>query len=111
MISPIDKEAHYRSLLKKYQSRIPSDLKDILLPDEAQMSQLAITIKRLRIKEEERNYVIEIQRRYRIPLRPNESVKRTMIRVRLAILRKRRDADEGEDIFDLYGPLPIDPLE
>ena len=111
MMKPIDKEAHYRSLLKKYESIIPADLKGILLPDEAQMSQLAIAIKRLRIREEERNYVIDIQRRHRIPLRPNESVKRAMIRVRLAILRKRREAGEDENIFDLFGPLPTDPLE
>lgn len=111
MIKPIDTKAHYEALVEKYRARIPLDLRDILLPDDTQMSELAMAIKRLRIKEEERYYVTEIQRRYRIPLRPNESVKRTMIRARLAILRKRRETGEDEDMVDIHGPLPTDPLE
>ena len=111
MISKIDTKDYYRSLIEKYRSKIPTDLRHILLPDEAEMSQLAYAIKRLRVREEERYYVTEIQRRYQIPLRPNESVKRTMIRVRLDILRRRRDADEEEFFLHLDGPLPTDPLE
>ena len=90
---------------------IPTDLRAILLPDEADLSQLAIAIKRLRVKEEERYYVTEIQQRYQIPLRPNEPVKRTMIRVRLDILRERREADEEGFLLNIDGPLPTDPLE
>lgn len=111
MMSKIDTKGYFRSLIEKYRSTIPTDLRAILLPNEAEMLQLAIAIKRLRVIEEERYYVSEIQQRYGIPLRPNETVKRTMIRVRLDILSKRREADREGFVLDIDGPLPTDPLE
>jgi hypothetical protein len=111
IISPIDTKAHYQALVDQYRSKIPADLKNILLPDDTLMSEFAIAIKRLRSKEEERYYVTEIQRRHRIPLRPNESVKQAMIRARLAIIKRRREAGDGEDSVETNGPLPTDPLE
>lgn len=112
MIYPIDTKAHYQSLVEQYRARIPADLKDILLSnDEDEISELAFAIKRLRAKEEERYYVTEIQRKHGIALRPNESVKKTMIRVRLDILRRRRSGDDEELLMDINDPLPTDPLE
>jgi len=98
-------------LVSRYVARIPEDLRDLLIPPHEQLAEFATAVKSLRIKEEERYYVLDIQRRYRIPIRPNESVKETMIRVRLAIIRKRREAAEDENIVDIFGPLPVDPLE
>ncbi len=112
MIYPIDTKAHYESLVEQYRSRIPADLRDILLSnDEEGVSELAFAIKRLRAKEEERYYVTEIQRKHSIPLRPNESVKKTMIRVRLDILRRRRNGDDKELLTDINDAMPTDPLE
>jgi|GEM_PF-4288413 len=98
-------------LVSKYVARIPEDLADLLIPPDEHLARFASAIKALRIREEERNYVLDIQGHYRVPIRPNESVKETMIRVRLAILRKRREADEDENTPDTFGPLPVDPLE
>ncbi|MEW5796672.1 MAG: hypothetical protein AB1772_09985 [Candidatus Zixiibacteriota bacterium] len=102
-------------LVEKYIARIPEGLRDLLSPGSEQYREFADALKALRLKEEERYYVMGIQRRYRLPIRPNESVKRTMIRVRLAIWKKRRqpeaDIDPESAILDLLGPLPVDPLE
>jgi hypothetical protein len=98
-------------LVSRYIARIPEDLRDLLIPPHEHLAQFAAAVKALRTKEEERYYVLDIQRRYRIPIRPNESVKETMIRVRLAILKKRLSADEDEKIADIFGRLPVDPLE
>lgn len=99
------------SLVEKYLARIPEDLRDLLGPDLKRLEEFALAIKALRIKEEERGYVMDIQYRYGLPLRPNESVKQTMIKVRLAILKKRREAAQDSSSVDIRGHLPVDPLE
>jgi hypothetical protein len=99
------------TLIEKYLARIPSDIRDLLRPDPDQLAEFAVAIKRLRVKEEERYYVREIQRRYGVPTRPNESVKRTMIRVRLALLKQRQLGEETEEVVRATDPLPVDPLE
>lgn len=98
-------------LVAEYVGSIPEDLHDLLLPDFDQLGEFATAVKALRIRETEREYVRELQDYYRVPLRPNESVKRTMIRVRLAILKLRIASREDGDLLEAYGPLPVDPLE
>jgi len=106
-----DKENQALQLVQKYVARIPEDLRAILAPESERTLEFAAAIKSLRLKEEERYYVIDIQHRYGIALRPNESVKQTMIRVRLKLLRERREAEAEGDVVDTYAPLPVDPLE
>jgi len=99
------------SLVEKYLARVPEDLRDLLGPKDDQTDDFASAVKALRLKEEERYYVMHLQRRHGLSIRPNESVKRTMIRARLTILHKRRESADDEDCFDLNDPLPVDPLE
>jgi hypothetical protein len=111
MAKEVNQEIERHPLLEQYLAQIPADLREILTPGQEHSTEFADAIKSLTMKEEERSYVMAIQERYRIPLRPNESVKRTMIRVRLAILRRVREAEaEGEPI-DTDASLPVDPLE
>jgi hypothetical protein len=99
-------------LLEHYLRRIPSSLRDLLVPrTRRERYRFAKAIKALRIREEERNYVRELQKKFDLPLRPNETVKETMIRVRLRRFRDiRRSAGEGwwPDCGDNF---PTDPLE
>lgn len=104
-------ESTNHALVEKYLARIPEDLRDLLGPDSERREEFALAIKALRIKEEERGYVMDIQTRYGLPIRPNETVKQTMIKVRLAILRKRREAALDSSLVDIRGHLPVDPLE
>jgi hypothetical protein len=99
------------SLVEKYLARVPEDLRDLLGPKDGQAEDFAVAVKALRLKEEERYYVMHLQRRHGLAIRPNESVKRTMIRARLSILRKRQEGADDEDCFELNDPLPVDPLE
>ena len=107
----VNKEADHHPVVERYLARIPADLHDLLLPDPQQAAEFVAAIKSLRDIEEERSYVMALQRRYELPLRPNESIKRTMIQVRLQILKKRREAEAEGKIFDPDQPLPVDPLE
>jgi len=106
-----DRPTYNKALIERYRTRIPKDLWDILMPDGDRLADFAVAVKALRIKEEERDYVRDIQLRYRISLRPDESVKETMIRVRMAILKLRRSRDEDENLIDAGDSLPVDPLE
>jgi hypothetical protein len=111
MAETVNQEIKGHPLVEEYLERIPIALRDLLAPGQEHLAEFAVAVKSLRLKEEERAYVMAIQQRYRLPLRPNETVKRTMIRARLAILRKRQEAEAEGDIVDTDWPLPVDPLE
>lgn len=98
--------------IKQYSRRIPRELWQIFLPQlPDEFAEFSTALKSLRLREEERNYVMELQREHEVPLRPNETVKETMIRVRLQNLRERRHHGRRSHnkVFD--EDLPIDPLE
>ena len=111
MAEAVKQEIERHPLVEEYLDRIPVDLRALLVPDQEHPAEFAAAIKLLRLKEEERSYVMAIQQRYRLPLRPNESVKRTMIRVRLATLKKLREAEIEGNPIDTDTSLPVDPLE
>ena len=95
-----------------YKKQIPEDLWDIFIPyDETDLLKLSYDIKRLRIKEKERQYVLEIQNHYGLPIRPNATLKETMIRVRLKFLKKRKSIKNKNENTGNEGTLPVDPLE
>jgi hypothetical protein len=98
-------------LVAKYLARVPEDIRDLLTPSVDQIGQFAAAVKALRLKEEERYYVLHLQRRHGLPIRPTETVKETMIRARLTILRKRREGVDEDELIDPNDPLPVDPLE
>ena len=79
--------------------------------DENERQDLAIAIMALRLREEERSYVRDLQERYGVAIRPNETVKQTMIRVRLEILKEAIAAGVQVDLREHPGSLPKDPLE
>jgi hypothetical protein len=108
MSSSVNNDQLTRVELDRYRSRIPQQLWDILIPaDEANSGEFAISIKRLRIREQERDYVMTIQRKFGITVRPNESVKEAMTRVRLKLIQDSSVGDQPGEI----GGLPRDPLE
>jgi hypothetical protein len=99
-------------MIKRYARNIPTELRTMLLPKTAQERfKFVRRISALHMREEERNYVIELQHRFGLPLRPNESVKRTMIRARLKVLHKVKTAHQFDDHPLRHRRLPIDPLE
>ncbi len=94
--------------MKQYAGRIPEELWYLFLPElPDELEAFSEALKSFRLREEERNYVMELQREYDIPIRPNESVKQTMIRVRLESIRERKHRRGSIT----RGELPIDPLE
>jgi hypothetical protein len=97
--------------LADYATEIPEHLNDLLLPaEQSELEQFAERIRKLRIKQEEREYVMGLQEVYDLPLRPNATVKQTMIRARLKI-RLDRLAATGRLPEPGTDDLPVDPLE
>ena len=95
--------------IRHYAAGLPESIRDILLEGVEESPDAFISaIKKLRLKEEERNYVLNIQRNHGLACRPHESVKETMIRVRLKILRRRRSMGKKPIKGD---GLPVDPFE
>lgn len=102
-----------KDLLKvlEYIEKIPVSCLDLVVPFcEEDLRALEKSIKAIRTREKERNYVMEIQRHYKLPLRPNESLKETMIRVRLKLLKERVKKNRKKLSLE-PGSFPIDPLE
>lgn len=95
---------------EKYLKGIPDFLHSIFIPEQHEKETFIERARKLRIREKERNYVMEIQRNNKIPLRPNESLKQTMIRVRLKFLMKKKKTAKKAD-KNIFKNLPIDPLE
>jgi hypothetical protein len=99
------------NVIRDYRESIPRDLRDILVPETDQDESFAGAIKLLKMIEAERNYVRELQDYYKVPIRPNDSVKRTMIRVRLNWLKKIKARSGHGHVIEMIRDLPIDPLE
>ena len=86
--------------IKQYLTGIPKVLWEVVLP--AKISDFAAfssVVKALRIKEKERNYIIELRAKYGLPFRPNASIEETIKRVRL-IRWKRKKLAEKEGLLD-----------
>ena len=102
------KPEYIRTQVERYRSQIPAQLWDILLPEgDDDLEVFVASIKRLRIKEQERNYVMAIQRKFQIPVRPHESVKESMARARAKIFSCRKGGSKRLS----NRRLPLDPLE
>ena len=79
--------------LKQYLSTIPQDLWEVLLPsDSKDFAAFSSAIKSLRIKEKERDYIIELRAKYGLPFRPNASIDETIKRVRLIRWKRKMQA-------------------
>jgi hypothetical protein len=78
-------------VIKEYLSNIPTDIWDLLLPDSpADLAQFSSDIRSCRAQQEERDFIMEVQIRHGLPLRPNASVRDTVIAVRIQHLREKR---------------------
>lgn len=112
MNDQIKKALDRNPLLRRYMDGIHEDVWELFLPkDQDEWPSLATAVIALRLVEEERRYVISLQHKYDLPLRPNESVKSTMIRVRIRRLRRRKRSNDNLPPPDAGGLMPIDPLE
>lgn len=100
----------YPSILK-YLESIPENLRELFLPEKPEeLPRFARSIHELRTRETERDYILGLQKKYSLPLRPNATMNETMKLVRLA--RKKRTASNRRNLpFDPDGNLPIDPDE
>ena len=97
--------------IQNYLASVPEDLWDLVLPESpSQLGLLARAIHELRAREAQREYIIGLQKKYELPLRPNATMHETMKLVRLE--RKKRQSQRKRDIkFDRDGNPPIDPDE
>lgn len=95
----------------KYLESIPEHLWDLFLPaTAAELPRFARSIHELRAKETERDYILGLQKKYSLPLRPNATMHETMKLVRVA--RKKRAASNQRRLpFDPDGNLPSDSDE
>lgn len=80
--------------IKHYTESIPRQLGQLLLPsDIAAFPEFSKAIKALRIKEKERDYIIELRKKYGLPFQPNASIEETIKRVRLIRWQRKKKAE------------------
>lgn len=97
--------------ISKYLESIPENLWDMFLPaTAAELPRFARSLHELRARETEREYIVGLQKKYDLPLRPNATMNETMKLVRVA-RKKRAASNQGRLPFDPDGNLPIDPDE
>lgn len=76
--------------LKKYLDGLPEDIWDILIPsDEKDYKAFMSEIKYCRANEETKTHIMRIQRQFDLPLRPNETIRKTVKKVRIKVLRDK----------------------
>ena len=99
MKAEIEKAASLHPEIEQYLKEVPKALWEVFLPSEvADFPAFSASIKGLRIKEKERDYLAELRRKYGLPFRPNASVDETIKRVRLIRWqRKMRMEQQGLD--------------
>ena len=70
---------------------LPDDIKDIFVPsDQDALDQLAINTVKFVSRATERDAVMQVQRALGLPLRPNESLHRTMVRAKIKEVKKAK---------------------
>ncbi len=74
---------------------IPEDIKDIFIPHtEEELLELELNTSNFRAHERDREKVMQLQKQYNLPLRPNQTLRGVMIRIRIQQLHKRnKDKD------------------
>lgn len=82
---------------------IPEDLVDLFMPnDEDALAQLEMNIVNWSVKIKARAEVIRLQKRYELPLRPNQSLRDVTIRLKILKLKKNDDDFQpGKDNSDI----------
>ncbi len=98
--------------IKQYLSEIPEDLWSIFLPITVEeLHQLSDDIKALRIREKEREYIIELREKYGLPFRPNATIDETIKRIRLIKWQQKMKNHDSQDIENGAENSSIDPDE
>lgn len=81
--------------IEQYLKEIPEALWDVFIPADADdFPAFAASIKALRIKQKERDYIIELRRKYDLPFRPNASIDETIKRVRLIRWQRKKEMEQ-----------------
>lgn len=74
----------------KFLAWLPKSIKDIFTPKtEDELLTLEMNITRFISREREREKVITLQREFNLPLRPNQSLREVLIRIKILILQKK----------------------
>jgi len=74
----------------KFLASLPKDIRNIFVPkNEDELLSLELNITRFSSREKEREKVMDLQREFGLPLRPNQSLKDVLIRVRIAAIKKK----------------------
>lgn len=78
-------------VIKQYLANIPENVWDILLPESVDdLADFSSDIRSCLAQGEERDFIMKVQLDHGLPLRPNASVRKTVIAVRIEHLRKKR---------------------
>ena len=77
-------------VIKDYLANIPENVWDILLPESVdELAEFSSEVKSCLTQSEERDFIMKVQRDHGLPLRPNASVRETVIAVRIQHLRDK----------------------
>lgn len=100
--------------IERYLKEIPEELWQIFIPaDSGDFAGFAASIKSLRIREKERDYIVELRRKYGLPFRPNASIDETIKRVRLIRWQRKKTMEQQglDDGAENHSADRIDPDE
>lgn len=91
-----DKATEKYPEIKQYAESLPRQLWEFFLPqDVSGFVEFSARIKALRIREKERDYIIELRKKYDLPFRPNASIEETIKRVRLIRWQRKMRSEYG----------------
>lgn len=77
-------------ILKMFEG-LPDDIKDLFIPQSAdELFELEFNSAKFKSREADREKVRAMQTQHKLPLRPNESLRRTKIMVRIAQFKRKK---------------------
>lgn len=81
---------------------IPVDLMNIFAPNTAdELVQFELNVAKFRAREKERAKVMYLQKQHKLPLRPNQSLKDVVVRVRIKQLCKEKNDSEDRGFYSV----------
>jgi hypothetical protein len=93
-------------VIKQYLANIPENVWDILLPESVDdLTEFSSDIRSCLTQGEEREFIMKVQLDHGLPLRPNASVRDTVIAVRIEHLRRKRRRLKSQPPSDENPPL------
>jgi len=82
----------------KFLEKLPRSIRDLFTPKtEDELFELESRIIKFAVRQRERDKVMDLQKEFNLPLRPNQSLKEVLIKIKILSLKKKLQSEWLDD--------------